>query len=286
LLKPLTKGWRRLISSQAGAEGAMKNRLLIAILLFVQPFLMTSRPPILNPNHRSESVLSYPAILEAPTINLVSHIGGPVNTVLAQGHYAYTGFGQELAALDISQPAQPKITGAILALGTVQDLTIDGGYLYIAYTSDINNTSGIFNKAGLQIIDIHNPAIPVQLGSVETSACAFNAHIAAREGLAFLGVNECEAFGGIVMSTGASLYPIDVSDPNAPKVLDAFIFHRDPPFNLFGIATTGDFAFVPSYDDSSGKLKVFNISPLSVDFMHQIGSVDAANPNDIALSDG
>jgi hypothetical protein len=263
----------------------MKNRLLVAILLFVQPFLLTGRPAILDHIHHPAGDQSYPAIPEAPTINPISHIGGPVHTVQVQGHYVYAGFGQELAVLDITHPSQPKIASSILALGEIQDLYIDGNYLYLAFLSNINNTSGVFFKAGLQIIDIHNPAVPVQLGSVETSTCTFNAHIAAKGGLAFLGANECQAFGGIIQSTGASLYPIDVSTPMTPKVLDTFIYHEEMPFSTYGIAASGDFAYVTSYENSGGKLKVFNISPLSVDFMHQVGSVDAANPNAIAIGD-
>jgi hypothetical protein len=122
----------------------MKNRLLIAVLLFVQPFLMTSRPVVLDQKQQLEVIQCHPTASQGLGVNLVSHLGGQVHTTLAQGHYVYAGFGLELAVLDLSQPGQPKLTGSALALGEVQDLDIVGHYLYLAYQyEDINGSAAI-----------------------------------------------------------------------------------------------------------------------------------------------
>jgi len=61
----------------------MKNRLLIAVLLFVQPFLMTSRPVVLDQKQQLEVIQCHPTASQGLGVNLVSHLGGQVHTILA-----------------------------------------------------------------------------------------------------------------------------------------------------------------------------------------------------------
>ena len=255
----------------------MKNRLLIAVLLFVQPFLMTGRPVILDQNQQPEVFQSYQAASQGLGVNLVSQLGGYVKSILAQGHYVYAGFGPELAVLDISNPAHPKHISSILVAGEVQDLYIEGHYLYLAYGS--SNSVGL---TGLVIIDISIPTVPVIVASKNLQICAFNnPRIAAKGQLVYLGLTKCQRFGGIIQNAGASLYSIDVSVPESPVVLESLDF--PPMTGLSGLAIAGENAYILFWDVLL-KLEVVDIS--NPGDMNILGSVEIAEQSqDIAIKD-
>ena len=70
-------------------------------------------------------------------VELMGHVGGYINTVAVQGHYAYIGEGPQLTILDISNPASPTVVGKTALLpANVQDIAIAGDYAYVTAGAD------------------------------------------------------------------------------------------------------------------------------------------------------
>ena len=122
------------------------------------------------------------------------------------GSLAYVGTSKGLAVFDVSQPQNPKLLGQTETrygeFLLVNALAVDGNYAYLASM-----------KYGLQIVDISSPANPRLLTTVSgslvrvagTGSRAFD--VAVKDGVAFVGT-----FNG-------PAYAIDVSNPQAPKLL-------------------------------------------------------------------
>ena len=112
--------------------------------------------------------------------------------------------GPRLAILDISNPAQPVLTGQSAALPRiVRDFAIVGSYAYIA--DDV---------AGLWVLDISNPAAIVQVASYATLGSA--------SGIALSGNYAYIADGG------DGLRVVAITNPAHPKKLDFTIRQAMP----------------------------------------------------------
>ncbi len=95
-------------------------------------------------------------------VDFIGQWGGPSYAVAADGTHAYVGVGPRLVVLDIADPAHPALLGRTGVLGgVVRDIVLAGGYAYVAAGS-----------AGLIVIDVSNPAAPVQVGAVDTAGDA------------------------------------------------------------------------------------------------------------------
>lgn len=195
-------------------------------------------------------------------VELSGHLGADATVVRLRGSYAYTAFGSELAVLDLSDPAHPLRAGYIMAAGEVQDLAIAGRYAYLAYRYD--DTSGFagvgpVGPAGLQIIDLRDPANPLVVGALELeSSCAFNPRLTAGGGYVYLGITLCSRFGGIIQNAGARLFAVNVSDPGRPQVAGSYNITLFS--SIGGLALSGNYLHVSMSRDSGGLLSVFDIA--------------------------
>jgi hypothetical protein len=100
-------------------------------------------------------------------IELLGHIGGVTEAILAHGDFLYAGFGSELAILDISNPTSPERTGYVTLRGVVKDISVTGQYAYV-YAG--GHRSYADSTGQLSVIDISDPTAPFEIGHVPASA--------------------------------------------------------------------------------------------------------------------
>lgn len=174
----------------------------------------------------------------AKNVEFVGHIGGRTDAVAVQENYAYVGEGLRLIILDISDPTIPTLVGKTPPLpDVIRDIAVDGDVAYVAAGSD-----------GLRIVDVSNPATPIEVGFYDIPQIA--------QGVALAGNMAYVAAGS------AGLWVIDVSDPTNPTEIsdcDTLEYARN-------VTLHGDLAYVVGYD-GLGIIDVSNSESLmDVDF--------------------
>ena len=121
----------------------------------------------------------------------ISQIGGSSRAIAVQGHLAYLNIGPRLVILDMADQAHPALLGQTPPLPEpVEGLAVTENHAYVAA-----------GKGGLRVIDISNPAKPVEVGFYKSSKPARN--LAVAEGLAYIAAED-------------GLYILDVSNPTSP----------------------------------------------------------------------
>ena len=161
----------------------------------------------------------YPTAADAQNVELVGQIGGAIYTVAVQENYAYIGVGPRLVVLDVSDPANPTVAGQTAMLpDVVQDIHIASPYAYVA---DAN--------AGLRVIDVSNPAAPMEVGAYDTPGDA-------------VGVYVISSYA-YVADENAGLRVVDISNPAAPVEVGAC----ETPVFAYGVYVAGGYAYVADY---------------------------------------
>jgi len=156
----------------------------------------------------------------AVEVELVGQWGGPTYAVAVQGQVAYIGSGPRLLTVGISDPNQPTLRGQSEVLpGAVRGVAVGGSYAYIAD-----------DRAGLQIIDISNPAAPQRVGGYDTSGYAYGVAVAGSY--------------AYVADKEAGLQIINISNPTAPHRVGGY----DTAGAVWGVAVAGSYAYVADYD--------------------------------------
>ena len=90
------------------------------------------------------------------------------NAVAVQGNYVYLGLGRRLVIMNVANPANPIIVGQTALLPSfVRDVAVAGSYAYVA---DLDS--------GLWVIDVANPAAPVEVGAYDTPEYAWGVAVA------------------------------------------------------------------------------------------------------------
>jgi hypothetical protein len=186
-----------------------------------------------------------------------------------------------LHVIDVSDPARPVLAGGAYGIASAQDIALSGNYAYVATGSDDGNTGS------LQVIDVSNPAEPIQVGTHDIDdtpfATAFGvavagnyAYVAAnRAGLVVIDISNPASPVRVARRTGGTpfdvaisgsyayvadgdyLQVIDVTDPAAPKRIGGY----NTSGVARGVAVFGNFAYVA--DDWKG-LVVLRLSSLQV----------------------
>ncbi len=131
------------------------------------------------------------------TMELVGHIGGPIDFVSAKGNAAYIDLGPELAVIDLSDPAQPKRLKSFI-LDNLADMAYQGNYAYAV------------NENGLSVFDVTNPLEPDLIGSVDTYASYYTTAIAVAGQYAY------------VLNDLGYISVVDISDPRNPDEVNVY----------------------------------------------------------------
>jgi hypothetical protein len=147
---------------------------------------------------------------QALNVKRMGQAGGATYAVAVRGNYAYVGVGPRLVVLDISDPAQPTIAGRTEAMpGLVQGVAVDAGgrLAYVAAGS-----------AGLRVVDVSNPASPVEIGACDTTDSALD--VAVADGPAGPIAYVAADWDGLLI--------IDVSNPAAPTQISVYTSINGP----------------------------------------------------------
>lgn len=199
-----------------------------------------------------------------------SYFGYVAYEIVVRGNYAYVAYGiGRLQVLDISNIDAVVMRGELVNTNNdfAQGVAVSGSYAYVS----ANNA--------LEIVDISNPAHPIQRGKFVTqsnlSTVAVEgslAYLTDRSGLMIVGVSDPDApvlegaysingAGAPVVSNGVAFIPssdrgvqaIDVSTPNRPKFLSS-ISKAAPTVTLQGLR-----AYVGG---TSNGLEIYDISTI------------------------
>lgn len=155
-----------------------------------------------SPLHTILSLLvlgySFPGISESshgPQLPLVADAGiGRTQDVVVEGNLAYTIGASQLRILDVTRPRNPIVLGTLGNLGSVRQIVVDEGIVFISARQD-----------GLFVVDATDPAKPVLIKHYDTIEFA--------TGLALSGdvlLVACRHYG---------VELVDVSDPSQPRHL-------------------------------------------------------------------
>ncbi len=161
-------------------------------------------------------LFAFYGIASGQSFEFVGSIATPAgaNAVLVSGSYAYIANSDSgLQIIDISNPANPTITGIYDTPGIAMDVFISGQYAYVA------------DYSSLQIINISNPASPMLTGSFDCTR---------------------ECFGVCVINSYAYLAngdlgmrKLDVSDPAIPIELGSITVAGE----IHDLVVQGNYAF-------------------------------------------
>ena len=235
----------------------------------------------------------------AENVELVSQIGGIVDTVAISGTLAYIGAGPRLIILDISDPANAAIVGRSGVLpGRVMEIVLAQDYAYVAG-----------GYQGLRIIDVSDPTSPSEVGFYDTPGHAWGIAVAAgdpqghtyayvadgaaphivRKALRIIDVSDpanpsevgsyeeledardVTVVGSNAYVAGGGLHIINVSDPTSPSEIGSYFTPRSdtqgPPPSMFGdVVVAGNYAYLaewPMGDPSRWGLLIVDVSDLT-----------------------
>jgi len=276
---------RRLILLVSGSGGLL---LLLALWSITGVQARNAQTPISIPN--------------VEDLSFVNHIGGSVFAVAKAGNYAYVGMGPRLLVMDVQDPTQPIVLGQTNVLSdTVSRIRVVGNYAYLSvdeglsivdvsspgapaqvgffdtfgplYDIAISDTLAYlaegrvwdgsqFLGGGLRIIDVSDPANPIQSSYLNTNQSS--------NGISLLGT-----YAYLNNSSGtAGFRVIDISDPALPNevnfvnvfsvlgfstINNGYLYFASPTDGLliFDLADPQNPVSVTSYDTPSETSDVF-----------------------------
>jgi len=199
-------------------------------------------------------------------------------SVAVAGNYAYAPASNAgvVAAIDISNPAQPTIAGTSAyspGLVNAANITIANGYAYVV-SKNRNGTNGTnSNDDGtgnsLTILDITtDPAHPQIVGTLKDAFSLFGAYgIAVQGAYAYVAAQGCLTGQPCPnASVGNSLVVVDVSTPSAPTIVGSVVNSTLPApwagtnalWHATSVAVSGNYAYVTAA--YANRLTVLDIS--------------------------
>jgi hypothetical protein len=245
------------------------------------PFLSASRAEITK--------RTAPAARDSNTTLIGSWIGGGCAAAAVSGTHAYFGGGRNFIIADVSDSGNPAELGRILLPSGPNNLTVNGNLAYVAAFD-----------AGLRIIDVTNPANPIEAGffdtglAVDVTVSGNYAYVASGgDGLRIIDVSNpanpiqvgsygSRGFANGVAVSGIHAYVteateglriIDVSNPANPTQVGFFDTVEGTVFPIldqaYDVAISGNFAYVVDQRDG---VRIINVS-------------DPANPTEVGFFD-
>ena len=184
-------------------------------------------------------------------VTLVGQWGGPSFAAAVVGNRAYVGSGPRLLIFDVSNPSAPLLLGRSEVLpGVVRGVAVAGSYAYVAD-----------DDAGLQVINIANPASPVRVGGYDTSGRAYDVAVAGSY--------------AYVADGAAGLQVINIANPASPVRVGGY----DTSGRAYDVAVAGSYAYVADYDGGlvilriGGAPSVLTVMSTSADGVYTLGDV-------------
>jgi hypothetical protein len=193
-----------------------------------------------------QTTIPTPLMKSSQDLKLAGHIDGPVQSVFTTGSYAYVSIGSEMAVLDLTDTAHPKLVGSLRLPAKATDIYVEGHYVYAAV-----------GEWGIRIIDVSNPTVPSEVGSYRTPVSVDEVIVS--KGYAYFPLSACNGGGELqpTKCTGA-LQIVDVSNPTNPVQVGC---HEIPRLLPTSMAIDGDYTYISGLD--YGRSKVLRIMDIS-----------------------
>lgn len=218
----------------------MRRSKRIALLLLIGLGLMAAvaaRPTSATSRPRSAPRQATPVGGFPKQLDRVAQYGGTADLIRLYGQKAFFATGQEVLVFDLALPNSLRLVGRGPALPTlVHGMEVDGEKLYVAHAG------------GLVIWNIHDPAKPALLGSLDRPNLV-NA-LAVRGNTVFL-AEAIDDFGTLTV--------IDVTDPSSPRFTSSL--DLDNPGTA--VLADGQNVYVAETRDGGAMLRVVDASNLS-----------------------
>lgn len=171
-----------------------------------------------------------------------------VSSLAVQGDYVYLADGQNLRIINASDKYNPYSVGLIGVAEEVKEVDVEGNYVYAAWTN-YN-----FEGGGVSIIDVSDPALPVEVSRISTTRGALG--IVVQNNILYVGAG----------SQGLLMY--DVSDKSNPVKTGYFangfggVLSNKDNVLYMSAETGGVFIFTPEFSTISGIVKGPNNAPI------------------------
>jgi hypothetical protein len=199
-------------------------------------------------------------------LTAVGQTGGVLWTLNEQDGYIYTGIGSRLVVLDATGPNTPTLVGKSEPLGGfVYALAVSGTYAYVGDAS-----------YGLRIMDVSNPALPVEVGFFPTDIPrgidveGNYAYVSTHSDMSIIDISDptmpilvgFSSSGHDVDVVGdyaylaqpyVGLHILDVSDPTNPVKISTFPTGSEN----WEVEVVGDYAY---FSSNGGLLRVIDVS--------------------------
>jgi hypothetical protein len=203
----------------------------------------------------------------SPAIEHVDSFGGIIPTFAVSGTFAFVLKGSALTVLDISAPAAPTRIGHLPLLPGGTSLTVVNGIGYISGPQTV------------QILDLHNPALPVQLASFQPRGYVFAMQVVGTsayltegfDGVEIIDVSDAShplhvaqyaqpGFSGRFVVGGSLAYFInvsgdltilDISTPSAPIVRGTFALSALGLTAVESLVVVGNRAYINAFTNTS-----------------------------------
>jgi hypothetical protein len=161
---------------------------------------------------------------------------------------------RSLRILDVTSPTQPRLAGLLKMENNAQAIALQERYLYYPDFLEMKQlTEGEF--AGMHVIDVSDPANPIQVGEADTTGhCPQASSIVIKGSYAILGD----------MQNG--LCVVDITDPTDPRLVSTW---RDIP-PVYDMVLVGERIFAACYshvaaidvsDPKEPKLEDITVTP-------------------------
>lgn len=121
---------------------------------------ITPRFATVTPTRATPTPTPKPTIPAEGNVELVGHVGGDISAISLQGTFAYVGQGRELGVWDVADARAPVQAGYVLVPDpdwSIRDVAVWRDHAYVAV-----------GDAGLWIVDVSDPAAPVEAGLCRT----------------------------------------------------------------------------------------------------------------------
>jgi hypothetical protein len=170
-----------------------------------------------------------------------------INCISVQGDYAYLGNRAELLIIDISDPANPTLTGTYSFMSGIHDIEASGNYVYLTTTQGLIPSPAGDTVGGFHIVDVTIPASPSAIGYYGMDGFVYNFFIYSH--YAYI-INNYMAFE-----------IADISDPLNPVFAGGF----NTPNDGWDVFVVDTIAYIADREDG---MKIYNMTvPLQPVFL-------------------
>jgi hypothetical protein len=145
---------------------------------------------------------------------------GAAGRLALTGNLLLASTGSGIAIASIAAPLQPISLGSVALTNVtyIEDIAVAGQYAY-----------AVAGQSGLRVIDLANPAAPVEIGALNTFSHATSVAVSGTQ--------------AVVADWYGRLRIVDITSPAAPVEIG----HFDVPGFLTSVALRGSLAYVASY---------------------------------------